>query len=259
MIANAALLSLFGGVDASSSLGPSGRIALYKTSVDNAARDTARLEADPKVKRDLARLDRALARARTPADLFRDPEAVRVILQGLGLADQAGNPGLARQALLSDPSKADSVANLMPDTRWKAAAKQLAFAKTGLDTINSAAMRETIASGLVEYARVTAIQQRSIAVSDALVVRNLPAGKAPGVYDVLGNGVLRRFVQTIAGLPPEIAVQGVEAQARQVQRAVRLEDLADPAKREKMIQRYLMAAQDNAAESNDLVSLALRL
>jgi hypothetical protein len=258
-MADASLLALFGGQDASSALGPGGRIALYKSSVSNEARDTARLEKDASVKRDLTRLDRAVARAKTPADLFKDPEAVRILLQGLGLSDQADNAGLARQALLSDPSKTDSLASRLPDARWKATAKQLAFATKGLDVLRSKGMRETIAKGLVEYTRVNGIQKQSVAVSDALVVRNLPEGQTPNIYTVLGNGVLRRFVQTLAGLPNELAVQSVEAQARQVQKAVKLEDLANPAKREKLIQRYLMTAQDNAVDANDLVSLVVKL
>lgn len=259
MAAGAFLLSLFGGGAEGLPLGPGGRALLYKTSVDTASRETERLSRDPMVKRDLARLDRAIAAAKTPADIFKDPVATRVLLEGLGLADQAANVGLAKQALLSDPAKSTSLAARLPDARWKAAAKQLNFAATGLATLRSASVREVIAKGVIEYRRVSAIEEKSRAVADALVIRKMADGATPNVYDLLGNKVLRRVVQTVAGLPDQLAVQSVEAQARQVESRVKLADFAYPAKREKLIQRYLMLAEDNQPRPTDFASLLLKL
>lgn len=237
------ILGLFGG-SADLGLGPAGRLALYRSSVDGADRETTRLRKDPALKRDMARLDQAVAKARTPADLFKDPEAVRVLLQGLGLADQAANVGLAKAALLSDPADPKSLAARLPDSRWKAAAEQLGLAKTGLATLRSAAVRETVGNGLVEYRRLTAIGNQSQAVADALYLRKLPDGDVPDIYEVLGNRVLRRVAQRIAGLPNELALQSVEAQARTLGGRIKLGDFADPAKREKLIQRYLLLSNE---------------
>ncbi len=239
------LLALFGGSSAAASgLGPSGRIALYRSSLDNAGKETARIAREPAVVRDLARLDRAVAKAKTPEDLFKDPEAVRVLLQGLGLADQAQNIGLAKAALTSNPADPKSLAARLPDSRWKAAAEQLGFHDKGLATLRSAAIRETIGNGVVEYRRLTAIGAQSQAVADALYLKRMPEGDAPGVYEVLGNKVLRRVAQRLAGLPDQLALQSVEAQARSLQGRIKLEDFGDPARRERMIQRYLTLAQE---------------
>ncbi|MGG5812534.1 DUF1217 domain-containing protein [Falsiroseomonas sp. CW058] len=253
------LLSLFGSGDGGVPLGPGGRIGLYKSSLANAARDTERLRRDPAVLRDLARLDRAIAKAKTPEDLFKDPVVVKTLLEGLGLADQAANVGLAKQALMSDPSKAGSLAARLPDARWKAAAEQLGFAKGGLDALRTAAVRDVIANGVVEYRRVSAIGKQSRAVADALVIHKLQDGKAPDVYEVLGNKVMRRVVQTLGSLPDQLAMQGIEAQARSVEGRVRLDDLAKSATRERMIQRYLTMAEDNAPEETSFESLILKL
>jgi hypothetical protein len=252
------LLGLFDGSGTAPPLDAGSRLALYKSSTSNAARDTARLKKDPQVMRDLARLDRAIAHARTPADLFKDPEAVRVLLTGLGLGDQAANAGIARQALLPDPAGKTSLANRLPDKRWLTAAKQLAFTKTGLDTLRSDVMRKTIAEGVVEYARVSGIQKQSRAVADAITVSKLADGKGPSVYEVLGNKVLRRVVQTVTGLPDQLAVQEIEAQARSVNALMKVADFGNAAKREKLIQRYLLTAQDPQADSS-LESLIVKL
>jgi hypothetical protein len=250
------VLGLFGGAAAAPGLGAAGRIALYRSSLDNAEREVARIRREPALQRDIARLDRAIAKAKTPEELFKDPEAVRVLLQGLGLADQAENVGLARAALTSDPADPKSLAARLPDRRWKAAAEQLGFARTGLLTLRSEAIRETIRNGLVEYRRLTAIGQQSQAVADALYLRRMPEGEAPGIYEVLGDKVLRRVAQRLTGLPEQLALQSVEAQARSLQGRIRLEDFADPARREKLIQRYLAMAEDGGGSSAGL-SLSL--
>lgn len=247
MLTGAQLNLLFGSTAQTVTLNAPERMAYYKTSLDRADRETAQLRKDPALLRDMARLDRVLARAKTPADIFKDTEATRVLLQGLGLADNARNVGLAKRVLLSDPADKKSLAATMPDARWKTAAEKLGFATTGLSTLRGAAMRQTILDGLVDYKRLTAIEEKSQAVSDALYLRAMSTEKAPGVYDVLGNKVLRRIASTIAGLPKELALQEIEAQARSLNRGFKVEDLADPKKREKLIQRYLTIAEDKSS------------
>jgi hypothetical protein len=256
---------LFGGGSQAPTLNAGDRVTLYRNSIANADKDTARLRKDPAVVRDLARLDKAIAKAKTPDDLFKDPETVRVLLQSLGLADQAQNIGLARKALLSDPADKKSLAATLTDKRWKDAAATLAFATSGLDTLRSDAVRSKLSSGYVDYKRLSRIGEQSQAVSDSLYIRQMEAGKTPGVYDVLGNKVLRRVAQTVAGLPDQLALQEVEAQARTLQRSFKLSDFGDAKAREKLIQRYLLTAADTAASStanatgSAAVALALSL
>ncbi len=242
MIGSSYVLSLFGADTGAMPLDSSATLALYKSSLSQADREKERLRRDPLVKRDLAQLDRAISKAKTPEDLLKNPEAVRVLLQGLGLGDQAENTGLARQALLSDPKDPKSLAARLPDRRWASVAEQLGFAKNGLTKLQDPAMRKVIADGLIEYKRLTDIGERSQPVADALYIRNMPEGKAPNIYAVLGDKVLRRVATTLAGLPPELAIQSVEAQARTLGPRIDLKQFADPKQREKLIQRYLLTA-----------------
>ncbi|WP_203071271.1 DUF1217 domain-containing protein [Falsiroseomonas ponticola] len=247
MLTGAQLSTLFGSDNQTVTLTAPERFTFYKTSLSSAEKETARLRKDPAILRDMARLDRVLARARKPDDLFRDTEAVRVLMQGLGLADNAQNVGMAKRVLMSDLSDKKSLALNLSDKRWKTAAEKLDMFKTGLSTLRLAATRQTILDGLVDYKRLTAIEEKSQAVSDALYLKTMSTTTRTGVYDVLGNKVLRRIASTIAGLPKELALQEVEAQARTLQRGFKVEDLADPAKKEKLIQRYLTIAEDKSS------------
>jgi hypothetical protein len=247
MLTGAQINSLFGTEAKTLTLNAPERFTFYKTSLSGEEKEKARLARDPGIQRDMARLDRVLAKSKKPEDLFKDTEATRIVLQALGLADNAQNVGLARRVLMSDPADKKSLAATMPDKRWKAAAERLAMADTGLSTLRLPATRKAILDGLVEYKRMTAIEEKSQAVSDALYLRNLSTTAKTSVYDVLGNKVLRRIASTIAGLPKELALQEVDAQARTLQRGFKVEDLSDPKKREKLIQRYLTIAEDKSS------------
>jgi hypothetical protein len=69
------------------------------------------------------------------------------------------------------------------------------------------------------------------------------------VYDILGNGVMRRVVLGALGIPDQVAIQPVETQARAVLARLKLADLQDPIKVRGLAERYLMAEADKAASS----------
>jgi hypothetical protein len=245
MAANPYLLTLFGGSAATTaSMSSAETVSFYNQSLKNADKETERLRKDPMVKRDLASLFKAIDRAKTPEDVLRNPEARRVLMQGLGLADQVDNAGLAIKALTSDPSKPGSLAKQLTDQRWSSAAAQLDFATSGLKKLQDPAFRQVIADGLVEYKRLTAISEKSQVVADALAIQARPDTK-PDIYSVLGDKVMRRVATTVASLPDELALQSVEAQARSLSSRFDVEQFADPKKREKLIQRYLITASSS--------------
>jgi hypothetical protein len=70
------------------------------------------------------------------------------------------------------------------------------------------------------------------------------------VYDILGNGVMRRVVLGALGMPDQIAIQPVETQARAVLARMKLTDLQDPTKVRALAERYLMAEADKAAANS---------
>jgi hypothetical protein len=217
-------------------------MALYRRSIDRARQDIARLEKDPATQRDLQALEQAVARAKHPSDLLRNPRVLRLLMEAIGLADQAGNGGLARNALMSNLLDRQSLANRLPDQRWKAAAERLDFARSGLAKIRDPAVMAALKDGMIQYRRITGISAQSQAVADALYVRDLPKGEAPTLFAVLGDRVMRRVATTVTNLPQELALQSVEAQARTLGARFDPAQFADPKKRDALINRYLIVS-----------------
>jgi hypothetical protein len=217
-------------------------LALFRRSVDRAQQDIARIEKDPLTQRDLRALEQAVTRARDSSDLLRNPRVLRLLLEAVGLADQAGNGGLARKALMSNLQDRQSLANRLPDQRWKFAAQRLDFAASGLARIRDPAVMEALKDGIVQYRRINAISAQSQAVADALYVRDLPQGQTPTLFAVLGDKVMRRVATTVTNLPQELALQSVEAQARTLGARFDPAQFADPKKRDALINRYLIVS-----------------
>ena len=127
------LASLYGyGGPAPGTVNP---IAALETAKKGEAHQVAVISAQPEVKRDLAQFTKALAAAKTPAQLLANPSALKVLLTANGLGDQSGNSALATRALLSDPTDTKSLVTRLSDSRWLAVNKTYAFATKGLSVL----------------------------------------------------------------------------------------------------------------------------
>ena len=249
--------SLFGGgTGAAATADAAGAGAALKVARTQTAEDKgiAAERKDPVTINALKRFDAALAAAKDEKAALREPRVLEVLLPALGLADQAAYPGLVLKALLADPKDSKGLLASL-DERFKAAVETLDLRGKGLAGLRDPATRKTIADGYVEYQYKRGLDDKTTGMSDALYYLK-SAGKETNVYNILGNSVLRRVVTTALGLPPQLAVQSVESQARAITARLKLADLQDPRKVELLAQRYLMA---RANEGGGAASPALSL
>ena len=70
------------------------------------------------------------------------------------------------------------------------------------------------------------------------------------IYAVLGDPIIRRVVTGALGLPPEIAIQSVETQARAVRARLDITKLEDPKEVQRLAERYLMNRANENAGTN---------
>jgi hypothetical protein len=241
----AALFGQSGGTTATGGDPASALAVLTRATAEGAeAKGLERERKDPVTIGALARFDRALAQAKDLDAALRDPRILDVLLPAFGLADQTGNAGLARKALLSNPAEAGGLLASL-DSRWRAAASTLDLAKKGLEGLRETQTVATLKEGFLRYQYRSGLDETQPGLSDALYFLE-SAKDADDVYDILGNPVLRRVVTGALGLPDSIAVQSVETQGRAVTSRLDLSSLDDPKQVQKLAQRYLMAAAGSA-------------
>lgn len=117
-----------------------------------------------------------------------------------------------------------------------------------LGSLSDPKMLEILTNGFTKYEYRTGLSDTNPGMANAIYFSE-NAKTVKSVYDILGNGVLRRVVLGALGLPDQLAIQPVETQARAVTSRLKLADLQDPTKVRAIAERYLMAEADKAAGS----------
>lgn len=194
----------------------------------------------------IERFKAAVSKAKTVDAALKDPRVMAFLLPALGLADKAGQEGIARKAFASDTTdKNGFLAKLGSDT-WTNAAKTLNLFIKGLEGLTDPAVQKSLVDGYLRYQWRTSLDEQTPGISKALYFEE-QASSMKGVYDVLGNSVVREVITDAYGIPQEIAVQSLEAQSAAVLKRIKLSDLQDSKKTEKIAERYVMSQAGTAS------------
>lgn len=252
-------LSVLYGGRSTGGLGGNPILALRRAEKDQVKQVAAEAR-KPEVQRDVAAFRKAVAGATDVKALLANPTAMRVLLTANGLGDQADYTALATKALTSKLDDPKSLANRLPDARWKQVAATYEFAEKGLERLRDPKVLDRLADAYAEVSWRKSLNEANPGLSDALTFREL-AGGVKDAYGILGNSVLRRVVTTALNIPPQIAFQSLEAQEKAVTSRLDVTRLKDKRFVDTLVQRYLIAAAANAsggAESASLDALAIR-
>lgn len=209
----------------------------------------ARLAKDPQITRQMDQFAKAVAKAPDLKTALRDPRVLNVLLPAMGMPDAVGQAGLAQRALTADPAATDGLLAKLTDTRWKTAAQTLNLAKGGIEALRDPKLQATLSEGLRRLSWQNGLDAGQAGLGDALIFRER-AATAKTAYAVLGDPVLRRVVTTALGLPQQIAVQSVEAQARAITSRLDLGKLQDPKEVARLAERYVVAAAGSASTTS---------
>jgi hypothetical protein len=205
------------------------------------------------VKRDLAQFAKAVATAKTPADLLANPFALKVLLTANGLGNQAANTALATKALLADPSNTGSLVNKLSDSRWMSMNKTYSFASKGLSILKDPKTLAAITNGYAEVQWRTSLDKKTPGLSNALDFLKR-ASTITNVDQVLGDPTFRAVLTTTLGLPKEIAFQSLTTQENLLKSHIDLTKFKDPKFVDQFTQRYLIAAQQAAVQDFNAAS-----
>lgn len=104
----------------------------------NEAKQLAQVAKDPQIQKDLARYEKVVKNAKTIDDVLNDPVARTVLMTANGLKADIGNIALAKKAMTSSPTDANSVAVKMSSINggWLDFAQTFNLAKYGLDALS---------------------------------------------------------------------------------------------------------------------------
>lgn len=158
---------------------------------------------------------------------------------------------------LKDPK---SFANTEKDARFRSLAGSFNFdtkgnvvAKAEKGVQNTRSLMET----RDKYVRQTMeerVGQESSGVRLALYFKRMAAGISTP-YDILADKALAEFTRTALGIPGETAAIKIDTQAKMIEKRLKMRDLQDPQKVEKLISRFLSRFEANNSKSDTGLSL----
>jgi hypothetical protein len=252
------LAALYGKTN--STLGSASPLKALQTAEANQTKDIATTAKQPQVARDIAAFNAAVASAKDPATLLKNPAVMKVLLTANGLGDQVAYTALAQKALLSNVNTAKSLVNQLSDTRWKTVAQAYDFANKGLSVLQNPKVLGTIANGYAEITWRKSLDATTPGLSSALTFR-AQAATVTSALQILGDSVLRDVVTTALNIPKQIAFQPIGTQERAITSRLDIGKLKDPHFVATLTQEYLLnkaSASSTTSTSPSLDALAVQ-
>jgi hypothetical protein len=226
---------------ATSAYGAGGVATALKNADANEAKQLADAAKQLDVQRDLARYAKVVASAKTLDDVLDDPVARKVFLTAEGLRDQVDYVGLAKRALKSDPTDANSVASKMESVNktWLQVAAKYSFNLVGVSPLKISDSIKEISDNYIAEKRLDNLDAQLPGLGTAMLFKKV-AASLDTPLKILGSAIGREVITTAFNIPKQIAVQEVEAQEKVIAARMDPKKLADSKFVDQLVQRYLI-------------------
>ncbi|PNG26629.1 DUF1217 domain-containing protein [Methylocella silvestris] len=202
----------------------------FSKSLEGAASDTV-------AKRETAYYEANIGKVKSIDDFMKNQRLYTYVLKAYGLSDMAYAKGLIRKVLTSDPSDSGSLASTLSSGRYKALATAYNFSVKGAETTISADTQKTTTDNYVEQTLETNVGKQNEGAKMALYFKRV-APTLKSAYGVLADKTLLSVVQTAFGLSTSMSNQNIDLQAKTINGLFKISDLQNPAKLQKLIQRF---------------------
>lgn len=200
----------------------------------NLSRYQAMTAAEPAVKTATAYYEANIGSVSSVQDLVGNYRLLSYALNAYGLGDQVNNKGLITEVLEGGVSNSKSLANTLPDSRWKAFAAAFNFVDSGATSPSSSSAVTTTTSDYVEQQLESDQGGQDVGVQLALYFRRV-APTVNSEYGILADTNLLQVAATIMGLSPSAAA---DLQPQTLSELMPVSDLQDPAKLQQLTERF---------------------
>ncbi|MEN3147090.1 DUF1217 domain-containing protein [Neorhizobium sp. IRAMC:178] len=185
----------------------------------------------------------AMQRIGSRDELLADRKALDILLMSKGIDPSTVTDDFLKQAFNSDPADPKSFVNTQTDKRFAQIVGTFNFDSNGEIDRSSAGEAqnggEVVATQDLYVRQMLETQQgeENPGVRLALYFERM-SDSITDPYVILGDEALMEFFRVTFSLPAEIGNMDVDQQAKIVEKKLNLEDLADPEKVRKLVQRF---------------------
>lgn len=215
----------------------------------------ARTQSDPVVARETEYYKENISSIKTVEDFVGNYRIFNYAMKAFGLEDMAYAKAYMRKVLEGGVEDKDSFANRLNDDRFVNFAKTFNFATSGEATTSSVDVVQPVVDKYLRQTLEENAGNEDQGVRLALYFERA-APDVKSAYGILADSALTEVVKTVFNLPSEMSSADIELQRKMIDKVLDIEDLQDPEKLEKMIQRFtVMWDATNNASSSPVLSL----
>lgn len=212
-------------------------------------------QADPTVKRETEYYLKTISSIKTVKDFVGNYRVFNYAMKAFGLEDMAYAKAYMRKVLEGGTADKNSFANRLNDSRFVNFAKTFDFAAKGANATAGTDVKQPVVD---KYLRQT-LEQNAGNDDQGVRLALYFQREAPNVksaYGILADSALTQVVQTVFNLPSQMATANIELQKKMVDKVLNVADLKDPAKLQKLIQRFtVMWDATNNVSSSPVLAL----
>ncbi|MCA1440553.1 DUF1217 domain-containing protein [Ensifer sp. IC4062] len=179
----------------------------------------------------------------TRDDLLANRRLVDFVLVAAGIDPETVETSYLREIFASDLDDPESIINTVDDTRYREIVASFNFdveGKLARGAAGEIQTRRGIIATMDLYLNQTLEEnagEDNAGVRLALYFKRM-VSDVNTAYDLLADSALMQVVRTAFSIPQEMASSDIDIQAEYIKRVMNIEDLHDPEKLEKLLQRF---------------------
>ncbi len=224
--------------------------ATYRQITHNLDRTLSQTSAAKPVALETAYYLKTISNIKSIDDFVRNTRVFNFAMNAFGLADMAHAKAFMRKVLSEGIADSHSFANRLADDRFVAFARTFDFKANGADATGTADAQQGVVARYVRQTLETTAGADNEGVRLALYFQRM-APTVKSAYGLLGDAALWKVVKTVFGFPDAMANAGIEKQAAAVTSRLGIADLKDPAKLDKLINRFTAVWDATEASAAD--------
>lgn len=228
--------------------------ASYLSVNNNLSRQQAAVAATTAVKSATDYYLANIGKVKTIADFVGNYRLFSYAMTAYGLGDEVSAKGLMTKVLEGGVTSSSALANTLSDPRYKAFATAFDFAGKGSAATSAASATTATTANYVEQTLETNEAKQNNGVALALYFKR-NASSITSAYGLLGDSKMLTVVQTAFGISPTTGETDIDTQAAYLDKVLNIKDLQDPAKVEKLIERF--TSQYDASSSSNVTNVLL--
>jgi hypothetical protein len=209
----------------------------YKLISSDLQTSLTRVSEQPDVKRETEYYLSKIGEVKSIDDFFADSRLYNYAMKAHGLDDMAYAKAFMRKVLTEGVDEKGAFANQLSDTRYKALAESLNFARHGELATTFERAQKGIADKYMRQTLEVSAGEDNTGVRLALYFERMASSITSG-YSIIADDALAQVVRTAFQLPAEFAATDVDRQAAYYEDILDLDDLKDPAKVGKLLERF---------------------